>query len=187
MSRTALIALAVLGVMVLFGIGLFATGIGFYNTAVKMENGIEAQYNQNRNNYDNYFKKLKETAQVPTMYVEDMKKLWDGVMKGRYGAEGSRAVMQFIQEHNPQLDPGLYRQIQTVIDAGRNAFEADQKSLIAKKQAYANQLSTFPNNIFAVALGLPKIDLSKYDIVTSEETERAFEKKKSDPIDLRPR
>lgn len=172
-------------VVVLVGVIVAFQTIGFYNIAVRTENGIEAQYTQNKNNYDNYFKKLKEVAQVPEMYASDLRKLYDGTMKGRYGANGSKAVFQWIQEHNPTVDASIYARIQTVVESGRNSFEADQKSLIDKKREYANLLKTFPNNLLAGFLGLPKIDLNKYDIVTSEETEDTFEKKKSEPIKLR--
>jgi len=172
----------------LFLFGLFALAMlamSTNNRCVVSENGIEAQYDQNRNNYDNYFKKLKETAQVPDMYTEDLKKLYDGAMSGRYGANGSKAVFQFIKEQNPTLDSGLYRQIQQVIEAGRNSFEADQKSLIAKKQAYKDYLRSQPSGFFSGLLGFPKIDFNKYDIVTSDETEETFKKKKSAPLKLR--
>ena len=156
-----------------------------YNTCVTHEAAIVAQYDQNRNNYDNYFKKIKEMAQVTDMYAGDFKKIYDGVMQGRYGADGSKAMMQWIQENNPQLSPELYTRIQQAIEAGRNGFEADQKALIARKQAYDVYRKSFPNNFVVGLVGFPKIDLSKYDIVTSAETEKAFDTKKADPIQLR--
>lgn len=174
--------LAVSGVLLLAIIG---SVIGFNNTSIEMENGIKAQYSQNKNNYDNYFKKLKEAAQVPDMYTADMKKMWDGVMSKRYGANGSKALFSWIQEHNPTIDSSLYRKIQDIVESGRNAFESDQKMLLDKKREYDNYRMTFPNSLMASALHFPKIKLEDYNIVTSEETESIFSTKKSEPIKIR--
>ena len=186
MSTGKIVALGVAVSMALLLIVGCASAVGLNNSCVAHEANIKAQHDQNKNNYDNYFKKLMEAAQVTEMYRDDMKKIYDGVMTGRYGAEGSKAMMQWIQEHNPQLDSSLYRQLQQIIEAGRNSFEADQKALIDKKRSYELTLKSFPGSMVVGVLGFPKIDLDKYGIVTSDATEKAFEEKKSDPHKLRP-
>lgn len=175
----------VVGLVVLLFVGIGIV-VSTNNTCVVHEAGIKAQYDQNKNNYDNYFKKLMEAAQVTDAYRDDMQKLYDGVMAGRYGANGSQAMMQWIKEHNPNVDAALYRQLQQIIEAGRNGFEADQKQLIDKKRSYEIYTASFPRNLAVSVLGFPKIDLAKYGIVTSERTEQDFERKKSEPFKIRP-
>lgn len=156
-----------------------------HNKFIEQEKSIQAQYDQNKNNYDNFFKKVKEVSQVPDMYTNDLKKVYDSTMTGRYGDKGSQAVFQFIREHNPNFDSSLYKQIQQVIEAGRNDFEQNQKMLIDKKRTYETLLTKFPTNFISSILGFPKIDLNKINIVTSDITEQVFNEKKSDPIKIR--
>jgi hypothetical protein len=178
------VLLGILGGIVLLVFGCVFDACAINNSAVRQENGLEAQYQQNQNNYANYFNKLKEIASVPAMYTADLEKVYKGAITARYGSEGSKAVVQFIQEHNPNFNDGLYTKIQQVIESGRNSFEADQKTLLDKRRVYQDTLGELPGSLMAHAMGFPKVDLKKYDPVINEETAAAFASKKAGPISL---
>ena len=176
-----------LGVLLVLGISGVSCGgwvIGTRNEFVQQEQGIKAQYDQNRNNYDNFVKSVIETAGVAGKYADDLAKVTRAAIEGRYGANGSQAVFQWIQEQNPQVDASIYKKIQQVIEAGRLSFETNQKTLIDKKRVYETMLNQFPGNLVAGMMGFPKIDLDKYGIVTSDRTEKAFETKKDEAIKI---
>lgn len=179
------ILIGVLGLLALITVSVVGSVIGVNNDCVTQEKGLKAQYDQNRNNYDSMFKKFKEAAAVPVMYTEDLKKVYDSSIQKRYGNQGSKAMFQWLKEHNPNFDSKLYVRLQQIIESGRNDFEANQKMLLDKKRAYETRLDVFPGGMVARTLGFPKVELNKFDIVTSAHTEQVFKEKKSGPIQLR--
>jgi len=184
MSTGMKVILGLLGSFVLVTIIAVFSVIGVNNDCVRMEAGIKAQYKQNQNNYDNMWKKFKEATQVNSMYTDDLKKVYDSAIQGRY-AKSSNVMMNWIKEHNPNFDASMYKNLQVMIESGRNTFESNQKMLLDKKRLYETSFQSFPNVFVARVLGFPKIDLDKYDIVTSEQTVDAFETKKAKEIKLR--
>lgn len=181
MSKGIIVLLAIVGLLVVFGFGVGCAALNYREDCIKAEAGIKAQYDQNQNNYDNMWKKFKEVAAVPKMYANDLKELWDKAMKARYEGEG-QPIFRWIQEHNPELDPKVYSQLQRTLEAGRNSFEADQKQLLDKKRQYEVTLKGTRSIFFNWMFGFPRVDLAQYDIVTSDKTEGVFKAKKDNDV-----
>lgn len=176
----------VFGILILLGVVLGSGYVGFTNGANQFENQIKAQYDNNRNIYDNGWKKVRETAQVPDMYADKVKEVFTAAIQGRYGTEGAKNTFLAIREVNPNIDASLYRQIQQTVEEFHNEFAQNQTRLVAIRQEYQNYITaTTSGRFYNTMAGYPRIDLSKYDIVTSEKTEHDFETKRAPELKLK--
>ena len=180
------VTLVVLGALVaLIGLAVMMF-IGANNTAAGFDASAKYQHANNKNVLANFNQKVMEIAQVPEMMRDDLIKISTAAMEGRYGPDGSKAVVQMLREQNPNQDPSLYTKIQQVIDSGRTQFETSQTRLLDIKRSYEFALNSWPQGIFMRALAYPKVPLDTYNIVTTDRVERAFSAGKEDgPIQLR--
>jgi len=177
---------AILTLLALF-IGAGAVNyITYHDSGVQYETRLDAEWNKSKNTLSTYTTKVQEVAQVPGMYRDDLVKVVEATFQGRYGKDGGKAVFQFIQEKNMNLDPGLYRQIQQVMESGRNNFESSQNAVIDIKRSYETQLNKVWSGFWMKLAGYPKIDLNKYKVVVLDTVNEKFESGKDEVIKLRP-
>lgn len=175
----ALILLSPLFIM----IGSYISAYNFGNMA---EQGIKATWENNQNILAGYTLKVQEAAQIPEMKTEDLQKVIEFAMGGRYGQDGSRAVFQWIQEAYPgQVTDGVYIQIQRIIEAGRNEFTVAQTRLVDQKRVYQTKLGSFWSGFWLNVAGYPKLDLNTYNVIITTEVERTFNSGKQSIIELR--
>lgn len=160
--------------------------ISAFNAGNRMENALKATRENNKNILSQYSQKVLEASQVPDMARDDLIKVTQAAIEGRYGENGSQAVFQMITEQNPTIDPQLYRQIQQIIEGGRNEFQNAQTRLIDQKRVYETELGSFWRGMWLRLAGYPKINLEEFKPVTVDSVERVFEKGREDaPIQLR--
>lgn len=155
------------------------------NYGVKAEASLAAVWENNQNILGNYTLKVQEIASVPEMYKNDLKEVLQAEFTGRYGADGSKATMQWIHERANTFDSTMYTKIQQVIEAGRNEFQAAQTRLVDEKRAYVTELGTVPRSWFLSMAGFPRVDLNKYKPVVAGDTAKAFETGVQAPVKLR--
>lgn len=181
--KTLIAVIGVLLVIVAVGVGSYISNYNYGNMAEKQ---IQAEYTNMENILAQYSLKVKEVAQVPDMMADDLARVSREAMTGRYGADGSKAMFQWIQENYPgQLDASVYKQIQQVIEAGRNKFENAQTKFIDTKRVYETNLGYFWKGLWLRIAGYPKINLEDYKIISSGHAQKAFETGVDEVIQLR--
>jgi Tfp pilus assembly protein PilE len=158
--------------------------VSAYNLGNRTENQLTAMLENNENIYANGTQKVIEIAQVPSMYAEQVSKVTREAIQGRYGQDGSKAVFQFLQEQNPQLDPTIFAKIQVVIEEFRNKFELAQRDMIDVKRMYNTQLGSLWTGFWLGVAGYPKVDMKKFEIVTTERARQTFDTKRDQGINL---
>ena len=182
MNRSLIILIAVLA---LGALGIFVLGgeyISVHNTCVAKEASLEASKDQSKSVYDNFWKKVKEVASVPSNYSKDMAETYAKIMNARYG-NSTQVAMNWIKEANPNFDSSMYKQVQEVVESGRNDFQASQKDMIDRVRDYKTYVGQLPTSFFASMGGFPKINWKDYEVLSSERTDNAFQTHQDDAVD----
>lgn len=181
---TALIGLAVIA------LAIFVTVVASYVSAANLGNateaGIKATYQNNENILAQYTNQIGEMAQVPEMQRDDLKEVYREAMGARYGEDGSKAVFQWLQEQNPQLNNAIYTNLQNAVVAGRGDFSVEQTKLIDQRRAYETALGTVWQGFWLNMAGYPKINLEKeYLPISNTYADEAFKTGKEDGVTFR--
>lgn len=179
--KTSWVIYGILAMLVFVLGGSFISNYNYGNAA---EKEITAQYENMENILAQYGLKVKEAAQVPNMQTKALKELFTGALDARYGGDGSKAAFQWIQEQNPNLDQSTYKELQQIVVAGRNKFENAQTRFIDAKRTYETNLGYLWKGFWLGVAGYPKIDLSKFAIISSGHAKNAFETKIDEGIQL---
>jgi hypothetical protein len=185
-SGALLAVLAILAVILVVAGIAFASYISAYNYGNRMDNQLIAIKDNNRNVYAQGTQKVLEIAQVPAIYTDDLKKLIEADISGRYGKDGSKATMQWFKERNLTLDPSLYTKIQQTVESFRNEFQQNQTRMIDVKRSYMVGQGSFWQGFWLRMAGYPKVNMADFMPVTTDKTEEVFKAgKESAPLKLR--
>lgn len=180
--KLGLSILAVVGVLAFVGISSYVSN---YNYGNKAEKQIQAEYSNMENVLSGYTLKVREAAQIPEMYAEDVKSILATALDARYGEEGSKAMFQWIQEKNPSVDVSVYKDLQQIIVSGRDEFKNTQKKFIDTKNTYETNLGYLWKGTWLRIAGYPKIDLDYYVIISNTDTKETFKTKLDKGVNLR--
>lgn len=179
MKKGLAIGLGVVGFLVIVALISLGSLWSHRQHAVALEQKIDAQYTSNKNSYDNMWKKFKEMTQVTDMQANHYKELYTGLIQGRN--QDTQLLFKMIKEDNPKLDGKVYTELQREIAASRNSFKNDQDKMTDVVREYNTYVQ---QKIFlAMFTGRQPKKMDDY-IVTSDKTQKAFDSKKDDAIDL---
>lgn len=167
------------------GIGVMAY-VGAANKGNQMENSIDELRQNSASNLSNLTQSIQEQAQVPEMATDHLKQIIEAQMSGRYGADGSKAVFQFLKEQNLQVDQRMYLNIQATMSGGRKEFEITQNRLMSTCRAYKNEVGNVWSGFWLRLAGYPKANLAVIcRAVTDSKTDAAFETGQQTKISLK--
>jgi len=165
-------------VLLLIGIGMM---VSYKNREVELYNQIEAKKQDNKSEFDNMWKKIKQVAQVPDAAKDALVEIFQKHAEARAGSQPSGgSLATWIKESVPTIAPDSlgYKNLMNIITGSRDRWTMCQKELIDYKREYDNLVQKIPSRWF-VADRKPEIT-----IVTSTKTEKTFEEGKDDDIDL---
>jgi hypothetical protein len=171
-------ALAALGALVGLAVIGFLMYMSYSNSEVRLRNAVKAQQESNTTSFDTCWKIIQGQAQVADKYKDSFKEIYVGLMEGRHYEKGG-SLMKFITESNPNFDIRLFEKVSNSIEAQRTIFKRDQDKLIDLKREHDNMLTTMPGSFFVG--GRPPVEIK---IVTSTKTEKTFETRKEDDVDV---
>lgn len=174
-----IVGIAALGLVLILGFSTFMWGVGVWNTEASLRNQFTAKQTDNKNAYDNMWKKIAQTAQVPQMQAEALKCVLDAYVKGR-GSDGG-SLFKSVTEAVPNLDQSVYLNLMNMIAAARDSWQMNQTMLLDIKREHDNLRTKFPSCL--ICSSKPALEAI---IITSGRTEKAFETGKDDDIDLIP-
>lgn len=187
---TLIVILGVLGTLIAVPVVSY---ISAFSAGNRLQQLIVAARQDSENVLSQYMQKVKEAAQIPAMQRDDLIAVFTGANEARYGKTGSHAIVQWIQEQNPNLDQATYLQIQRIIEAGRNEFQKSQTKVIDTKRLYGTELGSFWRGFWLKQAGYPHIRIGfpigtpdDYPIVSVAGATDAFKSGKEEgPIKLR--
>ncbi|QDJ96431.1 hypothetical protein Xoosp13_245 [Xanthomonas phage Xoo-sp13] len=183
---TVVILAALLFITALVGLTAVVSYVSYDNYGVSTEESLKAKLTDNQQMLGKHSTQIAEMAQVNTMYRDDLKEVYAAAMQGRYGENGSGAVMQWIKEQNPNLDPTLYTRLSQRIEANREEFTNSQRELIDQKRAYTTQLKRLWSGFWLSKVNdFPRIDLDEIKVITSTHSNKAYATGVDDGIQIR--
>jgi hypothetical protein len=181
MKLGIILSFALLVLVAIVGVSSYVSAANYGNAS---EQSLDAKVSDSQNILANYTTSIAEMVQVPEMYKKDLGDIIDKTFKGRYGDDGSKAMVQFIKEQNLNLDPSMYKNIQEKMEAGRNEFKDSQTALIDLKRSYKTSLGSVWEGFWLARAGYPKMDLNKIQPVINDHTDQAFKTHRDEGIKL---
>lgn len=174
----------VFSLLVILGVTAAFAYVNAANYGNRTEVAIQTTWENNKNIQGQTSLKVREVAQIPERYSQKLKELMETELSARYGDGGSKAIFQFIQENSQKYDPSMDLKVMQIVEAGRNEFQVAQTRLLDQKGVYKTALGSVWTGFWLGVAGYPKIDLEKFKIVVSKETDAVFEAGVQEPMKL---
>lgn len=178
MNKTLLLmSVAALGIFALVAIsGVVLYGVGVVNNFNKIEVSADAIQKNNENILDNTRKQVREAGVVADKEVEALTNIITGYAgergSGPDGGNNNMISIAAVNEAVPSItDVKTLQNLQNIVVAARNKWEAAQTRLIEKQRQGNEMLVTIPSSLILSLVGKEQFQIT---IVTSSETQENF-------------
>ena len=182
MKKRTVILLAIAAVLLVFGMIGCTYTIGVRNDDAKLRNTIKAKQEDNKNEFDNMWKKIAQVAEVTDEAKTALQQIFIEHAKAR--TTGGGGLMKWVQESVPDVKPDSlpYKNLMNIITGSRDRWTMRQKELLDFKREHDNLIDTVPSGWVLAMMGRSdKIDVI---IITSSRTEKTFETGKDDDVNV---
>lgn len=174
MKLGLIIAGAIAALLLIVGFGCAANYISTRQGYIVYENNISAQDKEMQNVDTEITNSLITQGLSAKEYGKLVKDAITAANTGRYGADGSKAMMQWIKEQNPTIDASIFKKIMVAAESGYAKFAAAQRKKIDMARVYKNAIETkqqIPVWGGFVTSGFPRKPWSEFEsIIVSEST-----------------
>ncbi|MBI1807331.1 MAG: LemA family protein [Ignavibacteria bacterium] len=180
MKRSTIIILAVIGVIVLLGIGMFSWATGMYNSLVRLDETVNQAWSQVQNQYQRRLDLIPNLVEVVKGYATHEREVFENVAEARAGVgkltvtpevlnnpqmfqrfqeaqsslSGALSRLLAVAENYPQLKANEnFLQLQAQLEGTENRIAVERKRFNEVVQDYNIRVRTFPTSIFAGMFG----------------------------------
>lgn len=144
--------------------------VGVNNTASTLKVSYESKIKSNQGEFDNMWKKIQQTAQIPEQKKEAFRQIFNEYATAR-NSGGENQIMTWVTESVPDVNLNSYDDLMNIIVSSRNSWTMKQTELVGISEEYNKMLVVFPSGLVMRMFGHTRIDPL---VITSEKTQEAF-------------
>src|SRR5712692_6579341 len=180
MQRKTIVLLAVIGVIVFIGLGLFAWVTGTYNALVKLDEGVNQAWAQVQNQYQRRFDLIPNLVATVKGYAQHEREVFENVAEARSSVgkinvtpeilNNPQAFRQFqdaqaslssaltrllaVVENYPQLKANEnFLQLQAQLEGTENRIAVERQRFNQVIQEFNTRIRSFPISMIAGMFG----------------------------------
>ena len=173
METTKIIKLSFIGMGVIAIAVIFSAFISFSNREINLKNTFEQKIDQRTAFYDKMAKIFNQKTQIAVKNDESFRQNVNIIMEGRKDSE--QVMFKWITETNPNANysevAALYKDLSRSIEAERQGFFIEEKTLQDVQRQHKNMVQTFPGSFYNFFLGREAL---KYKPITSSITDEVM-------------
>jgi hypothetical protein len=170
MKKSTMILLSLIGLVIVGGIIALTAFIGFSNQESHLKNSFKREMSNRAAFYDKMYKIISQKSQIAIRNDSSFKDNIHMIMDARKDSE--QIFMKWIQESNPNANfsevSALYKDLSRAVEAEREGFFVQEKTLADIVNQHDNLISTYPGAFYNIFFNRESIT---YKPISSDRTD----------------